>query len=157
MKYLSMLFLLGLLVSGCGSRISVLAADSAEKSALSTDENQFLNLLNALRKEQGLTPLAVDSTLQASAAHHSSYMASKKILTHAEPSPNVSSSDRISNLGGSYSYSGENVAFGSTDAASLFDQWYGSSAHRANMLSSHFQFIGIGGNKGYWTADFAGE
>lgn len=157
MKYLSVLFILGLLVSGCGSRISVPTDGSAEKSALSTNENQFLNLLNALRKEQGLTPLTVDPTLQATAAHHSSYMASKKILTHAEPSPNVSSSDRISNLGGSCSYSGENVAFGSTDAASLFDQWYGSSAHRANMLSNHFQFIGVSGNRGYWTADFGGE
>jgi uncharacterized protein YkwD len=154
-----------LLWMGCGGNApssnaptSKIEADSSQTGVqLSSGEKEFLNLLNALRAESGVNPLVLDQTLLAASAHHSLYMASKSTLTHSEPKPNASAEDRIMNLGGSFSFSGENIALGATDGTSLFDQWYSSPAHRDNMLSEKYQFIGISDNEGYWTADFGGN
>ena len=150
--------------TGCGGSAPTSGAAAQIESnytktgvQLSTQENEFLNMLNALRTESGLNPLTLDPTLFTAAAHHSSYMSSKAVLTHAEPKPNTTSAVRIANLGGLFSYSGENVAVGSATGSELFDQWYQSPGHREIMMSEKYQFIGISGKGKYWTADFGGN
>jgi uncharacterized protein YkwD len=123
---------------------------------LTADESEFLNLINALRSESGFKPLLEDTSLQVASDNHTTYMVVNAILTHDEPAPNLSSGDRIANSGGNFSYSGENIAVGAIDAASVFEMWSGSPGHLANMLSPNYEFIGITSKGGYWTTDFGG-
>jgi uncharacterized protein YkwD len=153
MKFVGALALLGILLGGCGSTVSA----PVSNPSLTSEENDFLKLLNTMRSQSGLDPLTVDSSLQVAAAHHSDYMASKTLLTHSEPKPNGSSSQRISNSGGTFTATAENVAISEADASATFDLWYGSEAHRANMLSDKYQYIGISRSGTYWTADFGGK
>src|SRR6185437_6168275 len=53
--------------------------------------------------------------------------------------------------GGTAGWAAENIAAGNADAASATQTWYYSSAHRANMLSPSFRFIGVGYHDGLWT------
>jgi uncharacterized protein YkwD len=167
MKFCRILLILGFVLSGCSAGInqpnssipssSSNGANSASaQNQLNPHENELLQLINTLREQSGVGPLAVDPTLQSSASLHSGYMESNSTLTHSEPAPNVSSGERIANSGGNFSFTGENIADGNIDAASTFNQWYASPDHLANMISPSYQFIGISQNGIYWTTDFGG-
>jgi uncharacterized protein YkwD len=69
--------------------------------------------------------------------------------------------DRAQREGYNYSYIGENIAAGNSDAASTMTQWMNSTGHRENILNPNFTQIGIGYAYGsnsdykyYWTAVF---
>jgi hypothetical protein len=56
--------------------------------------------------------------------------------------------------GGTSGWSGENIAMGQPNAASVTQQWYHSSGHRANMLNPSYRYIGVGYHNGMWTQQF---
>ena len=67
--------------------------------------------------------------------------------------------DRINKF--STSANSENIAAGSGTAEGVYNQWYNSPGHKANMLSINHNFIGIGYVRledskyiHYWTTDF---
>lgn len=169
-----------ILLSGCGSNLKSSPQDlsnvkdpglsSASPSAsngLSDEENDFLLRINALRAQYDLPLLQLHPALQVAARKHSQYMNQNDLLSHSEPSPNESSSKRIQNAGGNFDVTGENIACGNDSASKTFDQWFASTGHLRNMLSIHYQYIGIAreGQDGdqktkncpyFWTTDFSG-
>ena len=160
------------IASGCGTgvdpHLNAGVSPLPNGKNLTAVELNFLGLINQLRAENSLSPLEVDSHVQASAELHSAYMNQLDQLSHVEPSPQFSSDDRIKSTGGDFLMTGENIACGNADAQSTFNQWVNSSGHLANMLSPHYQYIGIAraGSEAdvsqkncpwYWTTDFAGN
>jgi uncharacterized protein YkwD len=140
--------------------------------SLDTEEAQFLTLINNFRAQSGVGPLKISSALESASRWMSSDMASKNYGSHTD-SLGRGTDARLAAFGYPYSPWAENIAGGSPDAQSVFNQWASycdpdpsgqcTYAHRRNMLSSAFLAIGIAraysdsSNYGwYWTTDFGG-
>ncbi|MBA4181534.1 MAG: hypothetical protein C0506_13170 [Anaerolinea sp.] len=48
----------------------------------------------------------------------------------------------------------ENIAYGTSNAATIFGMWMASSGHRTNILMAGYKVIGIGQHSAAWTTDF---
>jgi hypothetical protein len=123
---------------------------------------ELLGRIDALRRQNGLAPLAFNDQLAASAQRHSRDMADTGRVDHTG-SDGSSIEQRIaaSGYGGENGYSawGENIYGGGLagiDAAWTF--WTNSSVHRNNLLSERYREIGIGvatsENGTYYTLNF---
>lgn len=136
-----------------------LTLTAAAQQADSQAEQQIFKLLNLARAREGLTSLKLDTKLQDAARQHSQLMAEKNQLLHqvgGEPE----FSRRLENAGAQFSSSGENVAFNQT-ADAAHDALMESPPHRANILNTKFNSVGIGvvskGGNLWVTEDFARE
>lgn len=126
-------------------------------------EAAFLGLINQYRAENGLAAVALSAKLGAAADHHSIDMAKTGFFSHTFKD-GTTWSKNIANHGYSTNtYTGENIAAGYADAASVFAMWKNSRGHNANMLNPNFTAIGIGREYGkstrygwYWTTTFGG-
>jgi hypothetical protein len=118
---------------------------SAEPAA---NESQFLVLLNQLRAEKGLGPLAPDAQLQTIARQWSAKMAQDGALSHNPNLPNQVTDWRMI---------GENVGVGS-NALQIHNAFVASPHHYENMVEPVFNFVGIGvvetGTQIWVTVDF---
>ena len=124
------------------------ATSERPATALSSLEQGVLADINALRRQHGLAPLRVSSSLSAAAKQHSSEMAARGYFSH--DSANGSSFDRriarYYPMGGSRYWSvGENLLWSSpdVDAGGALDMWWNSPEHRKNMLSARWREIGL--------------
>ena len=142
-----------------------------EDRCLSTQEFQLLQLINAYRDDNGLSPLTDSTQLNVAAYRHSRDMGGRDYFSHDTELPlppgqeGPSPQDRIDAAGyTSYTSSGENIAAGNSfaTAQAVFDVWKDSPSHDAVMLNASFTQIGIGlvSTPGstythYWTTDFA--
>ena len=111
--------------------------DGAEILLLSQDESSLVNSTNGIRRDCGLQELAVSQPLMNAARTHAAWMAAHGSMTHSS---------------GPYS---ENIAAGYGTPAAAMNGWYGSSGHRANLLSGSARVIGVGvaespGGTRYW-------
>ncbi len=127
---------------------------------LADDASDVLTLVNQARAAQGAGALALCARLTQAATSHSTDMASRNFFDHNAPPPNASNpGQRITAAGYTWSTYGENIALGQTTAQQVFNDWMGSSGHRANILNSAFVHMGLGtatGSSGkYWTQVFA--
>ncbi len=121
-----------------------------------------MNLINAERQSQGLTPYNSQVQLEAAARGHGTDMACNGFFSHTG-SNGSNVGDRITAQGYSWSWRGENIfAGGSATPQSAFNWWMNSAPHRANLLNSNYTDIGIGyiyepnsQYRGYFTAVFA--
>lgn len=132
---------------------------------LSSVEQQVLDLLNADRKAAGMGCLVAQSQLQAAALRHSTDL-SENFGPNTNPQISHTGTDgstaggRITDAGYKWSTYGENVAVGQSTAQQVYDAWYNSAGHYANMFNENFDEIGIslvqGGDWGFnWTMDLA--
>jgi uncharacterized protein YkwD len=124
------------------------ATSERPATALSSLEQGVLADINALRRQHGLAPLRVSSSLSAAAKQHSSEMAARGYFSH--DSANGSSFDRriarYYPMGGSRYWSvGENLLWSSpdVDAGGALDMWWNSPEHRKNMLTARWREIGL--------------
>jgi uncharacterized protein YkwD len=124
------------------------ATSERPATALSSLEQGVLADVNALRRQHGLAPLRVSSSLSAAAKQHSSEMAARGYFSH--DSANGSSFDRriarYYPMGGSRYWSvGENLLWSSpdVDAGGALDMWWNSPEHRKNMLTARWREIGL--------------
>lgn len=117
---------------------------SCSPSGNSGYESTLLSLINQERNDQGLPSYSSNSQLVAAARGHSADMACNEFFSHTG-SDGSSSGDRVSAQGYSWSWVGENIYAGtSATPQSAFDWWMNSAPHRANLLNSNYQDIGIG-------------
>ena len=65
----------------------------------------------------------------------------------------------MKSFGLSYRSAGENIAKGQSTPKQVVDAWMNSSGHRANILNSSFNRIGVGyvADGNYWTQMFIGK
>lgn len=126
-------------------------------------EQAIYNIVNEERTKMGLSPLAYNSTMEKYARIKSQDMGDKNYFSHEDLNGNMITS-KMEADGVSYRAWGENIAYigGSVDANTLAQQfmtnWMNSAGHRANILSTDFDSIGVGvykvGNKVYATQEF---
>ena len=129
------------------------AQDAIEPAA----EQQLLVLINQERAKSGVEPLKLDERLTRAARRHSQLMIERDSLAHQllGEDPLVM---RLSAEGMRCDHDGENIALNG-DVASAHALLMDSPGHRANILATHFNSVGIGvvrtGDLVYVTEDFA--
>lgn len=119
---------------------------------------QLLQAHNQARQQNNLPPLALNADLQAAAQNHASYMAKVDKLAHSLIGDGTPWS-RIEAAGYSYQVAGENIAWNQADVPTVMASWMNSPGHRANILGSAYQDVGLAvayDAKGepYWCVDF---
>jgi uncharacterized protein YkwD len=132
-------------------------------TAIDSEEQSFIDLLNQHRVSMSLAPLLLDSSMTNAAEWMSRDMGEKAYFSHTD-SLGRSPWTRLCDFGYCYNtWKGENIAAGYVTGASVFQGWYDSPGHRANMEGSHYTVIGLarvyvaGSPYGYyWTNDFGG-
>lgn len=105
-------------------------------------EKNLLAAVNQARRDQGLSPLRWDESLAAAARRHAAVMADRGSAQHAfdgEPSLQV----RVKQAGVHFTWLSENVAHGPTSQF-VHAQFMHSPSHRANILASDMNSIGVG-------------
>ncbi|MDO4742865.1 MAG: SafA/ExsA family spore coat assembly protein [bacterium] len=122
-----------------------------------SQEQQVINLVNKIRRENGLKELQTNGELSRVARYKSQDMHDKNYFSHTSPTYG-SPFNMIKNFGISYNTAGENIAKGYTTPEAVVNGWMNSSGHRANILNASFTQIGVGyyANGNYWTQMFIG-
>lgn len=114
---------------------------SKEKNTFSSMENEVLELVNQEREKVGAAPLTLDSTLCE--------MANVRAIESSKNFSHTRSNGRacftiFDDYKMDYSYCGENLAAGNSEAEATVEQWINSPGHYANMIDPEFTEIGIG-------------
>ena len=89
----------------------------------------------------GLPALKLRSDITAAANVRAGEI--KQSFSHTRPDGS-SFSTALKEQGVSYRYSGENIAWGQKTPEQVMNAWMNSEGHRANILNSNFNHIGIG-------------
>lgn len=113
----------------------------AARPQAGTPEALLLDAANRDRAAAGLPALHWDNSLAASARQHAQLMAQKRALSHQFPGE-LAMQDRARQNGAHFSLIAENVAEGPS-VAGLHAQWMNSPHHRANILDSEMNAVGI--------------
>ena len=110
--------------------------------ARSATSEQFLfEAVNHERSAQGLPPLKWSDSLAAAARKHAQQMAAQNSLSHQfTGEPNLAA--RATQAGARFTWLSENIAQGPSPAR-IHAQWMNSPNHRANILDSDMDSIGV--------------
>ena len=129
----------------------------------SSSEAELIALTNRARVSAGLHALKVDSTLTSVARWRSKDMIDRDYFSHDIPGAGRVF-DKLSEIGYCYKVAGENIGwttYPDDQATAAIQQMFMDSAgHRANILGSDWEVIGVGaykgsGDKKMWTVLFA--
>ena len=118
-------------------------------------ESEVVRLVNEERTKRGLSALSEDWELSRIARFKSQDMKDNGYFSHTSPVYG-SPFEMIKNFGISYKSAGENIAKGQSTPQAVVTAWMNSSGHRANILNSSYNKIGVGYVAGgnYWTQMF---
>jgi uncharacterized protein YkwD len=115
-------------------------------ATLPTNQAQFVQqviaLVNVERQKAGLSPLTANAALTRAAQDYSVVLADGSCFGHSCGS---SLTDRLDQVGytGRTAW-GENIASGYGTPDSVMTAWMNSAGHRANILNTDYQDIGVG-------------
>lgn len=139
------------MVSPFEETVGISAADTNGFTA------EVVKLVNQERSRRGLRELKMFPKLNYAANIRAKETAVK--WDHVRPDGRAASTV-CDDLGIRYGHLGENIAYGQNTPASVMNSWMNSEAHRNNILSSDYQYIGVGvavsGGRVYWTQYFIG-
>jgi uncharacterized protein YkwD len=155
------------LLMAAGAALSprtALALTNCDVAVLTFDseEQEFLQLINQYRAQNGLAALTASTNLNRSASWMARDLAVNRYFSHTD-SIGRAPSTRVANCDGQ-PYVGENIAAGTIKdtAAEAFDMWRASAGHNANMLGASYRQIGIARYydanapyRWYWVTDFS--
>jgi uncharacterized protein YkwD len=117
------------------------------RNALLTESGTF-EWTNFERKQNGLEPLKSNELLRQAAQKKMKDMFDKQYFEHVSPS-GIGPADLAKSVGYAYVVVGENLALGSFESDKLLvEAWMNSPGHRANILNTRYQEIGIAVGKG---------
>ncbi len=126
-----------------------------------SEEQQVIDLINQIRRQNNLPALTIDARLMAPAESHSQDMAQHNLFAH-EGSDSSSVGERLTGQGYDWNFYAEDLACGYDSPSAVVQGWLASPAHRDNLLAANARQIGVGyvGDQGgdchpHWTADFA--
>ncbi len=116
-------------------------------------EAKVLKLTNARREAHDRKPLKASRCADGFAERWTKHLATKRVLEHQSLDPFFGCPHTSS--------AGENIAYGYDTPRALLSAWMHSKGHRANILSRHFNRIGVSGWRAtdgvtYATQDFLG-
>ncbi len=111
------------------------------------------NLINEIRVENGLEPYDISGMLSAKARIKAQDMKDNRYFSHTSPTYG-SPFAMMQALGIRYRSAAENIAMGYRTAEAVVNAWMNSPSHRANILSSVYDTMGIGYTDGYWAQWF---
>jgi uncharacterized protein YkwD len=111
-------------------------------SVRAMSNSEVVSSINNSRTGNSLSALGNSSALNAAAAQKLSDMQQYKYWGHNNPTTGTSWFTFIRNNGCS-GYAAENLARGYNDAGSAVSGWLNSPGHRANMLNSMYNNVGI--------------
>jgi len=112
-------------------------------NVLDSAEQKILELMNAKRTEAGLQPLTMDNTLVQVARYKSNNMIQNNFFDHTNPD-GTKWTNWLQAIGYKYTTTGENIAYNTSDPVELFNQWWNSPGHRANMMNASYTKVGMG-------------
>lgn len=137
-----------------GQKVTIPSVDSS----VTAYEKEVVRLVNQIRQERGLSPLAYNWELSRVARYKSQDMKDRGYFSHTSPVYG-SPFQMIRSFGISYRSAGENIAKGQQTPQAVVTAWMNSSGHRANILSTSFTEIGVGyvPSGKYWTQMFIGR
>ena len=122
-------------------------------TSMSQLERTAAELVNDKREANGLKPLEISADLSAKARFKAEDMKNNNYFSHTSPvygSPFA----MMQSLGITYRSAAENIAMGYRTAQAVVDAWMASPSHRANILSTRYDTMGIGFTDGYWAQWF---
>lgn len=93
----------------------------------------FTAILNAGRARAGQPPATLDARMTAAAQAQLDDMIRNDFFSH-QGSDGSTIATRLARAGIGSCQQGENIAFGSMGDSGLYDMWFGSAGHRANMM-----------------------
>lgn len=127
------------------------------ESTVSSYESEVIRLVNEIRQQNGLRPLAANWELSRVARYKSQDMRDNGYFSHSSPTYGTPF-QMLSAFGLSYRTAGENIAKGYASPQAVVNGWMNSSGHRANILNASYTQIGVGYVSGgnYWTQLFMG-
>ncbi|GAB6159203.1 hypothetical protein JCM39194_24030 [Desulfotomaculum varum] len=123
-------------------------------------QQQVVELVNSERAKYGLQPLKAKQDLTEVAMLKAQDMYKNKYFSHTSPTYG-SPFDMMKKYGIYYTAAGENIAMGQRTAAQVMQDWMNSPGHRANILNSNYNEIGVGVYQSYtgygyiWVQEFA--
>ena len=126
-------------------------------NTVSSYEQQVIDLVNEIRRNNGLNPLKANWELSRVARYKSQDMHDNRYFAHNSPTYGTPFR-MLRAFGLSYRTAGENIAMGYAAPAAVVAGWMNSEGHRANILSSAYTKIGVGyvADGHYWTQQFIG-
>lgn len=143
--------------SNCGNSGNTGGGSNSNVNAGSYAQ-QVADLVNEERSKAGLSSLTMNASLSRVAQAKAEDMRDKNYFSHTSPTYG-SPFDMMKQFGISYSAAGENIAKGQRSPESVMTAWMNSQGHRANILNSSYEQIGVGyctdanGNT-YWVQMF---
>jgi hypothetical protein len=135
------------------SGLVIFTASAVEPSAY---EWEVFDLVNAARTEAGLPELQ----FTAEAYSVAKLRAGEVLRSFSHTRPNGTNfSQAFTDVGVSYSFAAENIAYGQSTPAQVVRDWLNSPGHYANIMSTSVTYIGISytvgqGNSPAWTQEF---
>lgn len=138
-----------------GIFLATAPASSAQGYSPESYSSKLLSLVNSAREQNGLRPLTLASGTTTVAAAWTQHLANQGALSH---NPGLRQ-DLESHGSSSWTTYGENVGEGAaSDPRSLFKAYMASPEHRANILDSHYRYVGVAavftGSTAWNTFDF---
>jgi uncharacterized protein YkwD len=121
--------------------------DTSLKITTPISASALISLTNQARANNGLKTLRVNSLLNQAANAKLTDMFANNYFAHTSPS-GLTGWYFIRTQGYRYSKAGENLAKDFMTSEGIFDAWMASPSHRANILESSFQEIGIATRNG---------
>lgn len=111
-------------------------------ASLSADEKEVFDLINKQRTNNGLLALKIDSEVQRVARIKAQDMVDNNYFAHESPTYGTPF-QMLKSFKISYKTAGENIAANASNSAAV-NVWMNSSGHKANILSSNYNYTGIG-------------
>jgi uncharacterized YkwD family protein len=109
---------------------------------LKQKSNELLNLINTEREKNGLIRLEVLPRLEEIATLKAEDMVKNNYFAHESPTYG-NPFEMMKNFGITYKTAGENIA-GNSTVEGAFNAWINSESHKQNLLSTAYNYIGIG-------------
>lgn len=105
-------------------------------------KDTLFTLINNERKKAGVSQLSKNTKLYEAAQIKSDDMVKSNYFSHTSPTYGTPFK-LMQDLGISYNTAGENIA-GNSDITKAFESWMNSDTHKKNILSTTYDYIGIG-------------
>lgn len=131
---------------------------NTNSSTLSAFETKVVELTNVERSKAGLKPFKISNELSKVSRIKSQDMTNKNYFDHNSPTYG-SPFDMMKKFGISYKTAAENIAKGQKTPEEVVKAWMNSAGHRANILNSNLDQIGVGfdSRSNAWTQMFISQ